>query len=203
MTLRLVVQGVPIPKKRPRFSRRGSKVVTFDEQSNEKRHIKCLLMKEMADNRVLKRIESNISVQMTFHTPIPKTWSQKRSKLVLGKPDGTRPDLDNYIKMYADVMNQLIYHDDNQITQLWSEKVYSDKPRVEIFITEIKDGDMINEHATTVKGEITLEDLNYMVRKANRLGLKNREMIRVFMVEDDEGKHYYFEVEGMKDATRK
>jgi hypothetical protein len=80
---------------------------------------------------------------------------------------------------------------------MWSEKRYSTNPRVEITIESIGE-DMINEHAITVQGEIGLEDLNYMVKKANRLGRTGRELIRVFSQEDNEGKHYYFEVEGMK-----
>ena len=61
---------------------------------------------------------------------------------------------------------------------------------------------MINEHALMIKYDITLEDVNYMVRKANRLGLGKRELVRVFMQEDNEGKHYYFECEGVKGGQR-
>lgn len=57
---------------------------------------------------------------------------------------------------------------------------------------------MIKEHAKTVKELITLEDLDYMVKKANLLGLKNRQLFRVFSEEDAEGKHIYFEVENLK-----
>lgn len=176
----------------------GNHVRTYDEQTVEKKKMACQIMKEMAVKGIIRRLDGCLIMQMTFHTPIPRSWSKKRSKSVLGKPNKSRPDLDNYVKMYADVMNNLIYDDDNQITHLWCEKLYSDKPRVEITITELKEGDLINEHATTVKDFITIEDLNYMVKKANKLGLKNRDLIRVFMQEDGEGKHYYFEVEGMK-----
>ena len=61
---------------------------------------------------------------------------------------------------------------------------------------------MINEHAITVKKNLSLEDLNYIIRKANRLGQLDRVLIRVYMQEDDEGKHYYFECEGPKQETR-
>lgn len=58
---------------------------------------------------------------------------------------------------------------------------------------------MINEHALTAKKDLSIEDLNYMVRKANKLGRSNREIVRVFVQEDDEGKHYYFECEALKE----
>jgi len=112
------------------------------------------------------------------------------------KPKTTKPDIDNMAKYYLDVMNDLVYDDDRFVTELWCEKLYSVKPKVEIYITPIG-GKMINEHVTSTK-ELTIEDLNYMVRKANRLGLRDRQLIRLFMEEDDEGKHYYFECEGLK-----
>lgn len=59
-------------------------------------------------------------------------------------------------------------------------------------------GVMINEHALTFKGEITVEDLIYMVKKAHRIGKSGRDLIRVFVQEDEEGKHVYFEVEALK-----
>ncbi len=200
--MRLILNQVPVAKMRPRFKRLGSKVITFDAQKEQSRTARCLLIQEMAQISHLRLLESSLSVQMTFHTPIPNSWSQKRRKSVLGKPDARRPDCDNYIKFYLDIMNNLIYRDDNQVTELWCEKKYSDRPRVEIFIIEKKEGNMVNEHVITVKENLTLEDLNYMSRKANRLGVSHREIVRVYMEEDDEGKHYYFEVEAMKHGIR-
>lgn len=196
--IKLTIEGNPIPKLRPRFAIQGFAIKTYDKQTKEKKLARCLIMQELSRKGILKRLQSPISVGMTFHTPKPKSWSQKRSIAAEGKPDPTRPDLDNYAKFYCDMMNDLVYQDDNLITELWCEKTYSDKPRTEIFIIELKDGEMIKEHATTVKGEITLEDLNYMVKKANKLGLKDREVFRVFMEEDDEGKHVYFDCTGPK-----
>lgn len=57
---------------------------------------------------------------------------------------------------------------------------------------------MINEHALTVKNDPTKEDLAYLIRKANKLGLRQREIVRVYTQDDEEGKHFYFEVEGLK-----
>ena len=95
-------------------------------------------------------------------------------------------------------MNKLIFEDDSLITELYCVKRYSNTPKTTIRLKEHKAGKMIKEHATTVKGEITMEHLEYMVKKSNRLGLKNREIFRVFMEEDSDGKHIYFECEGMK-----
>lgn len=197
----IIIDGVPIAKKRPRFSRQGNRVRTFSCQKHDEAKIKWELQKQMADKQLLKCVEAPISVQMSIHTPIPKTWSQKRLKEVLGKPDITRPDIDNYAKAYLDAMNGIVYGDDNQVTELWCEKIYSDKPKVIISIFEKNRYNMIQEHASTVKKEITIEDLEYMVKKANRLGLIDRQLVRCFMQEDSEGRHIYFEVEGMKNGS--
>lgn len=56
---------------------------------------------------------------------------------------------------------------------------------------------VINEHAVTVKGHITQDQISYIAKKANRLGLQKRQLFRVFTQEDDEGSHVYFETEGL------
>ncbi len=192
--------GIPVAKRRPRFSRRGDYVVTYNEQRFQENDIRYQILNQMSLCGPVTPVLCNVALQMYFHTPIPGSWSRKRRIAARGLPDCTRPDIDNYVKMYCDVMNELIYKDDRQVVSLYCEKSYSDRPRVELYITNLKEGDMINEHAATVSGEITIEDLNYMIRKANRIGLKSRELVRVFTQEDDEGKHYYFEVEGLKDG---
>lgn len=195
--IQFVIPGAPVPKLRPRFTRHGK---TYDTQSKQKEALRLHLLSQLRDNGILSVSKAPLSVQMVFHTPIPKNTPRKAAKALEGHPNVKRPDLDNYAKFPLDVMNGLVYEDDNQIFDLWCEKRYSSSPRVEIFIKERTD-DMINEHAMTIntlEGDITASDLNYMVKKANRLGLRDRELVRVFMEEDDEGKHIYFECEGPK-----
>lgn len=42
-----------------------------------------------------------------------------------------------------------------------------------------------------------MTDLDYLIKKANRLGKAGREVIRVYQQEDNEGIHVYFEVTGL------
>lgn len=134
--IHLKITGKPIAKQRPRFCAGGK---TYDKQSKQKKIARCTIMKEMGDKRVLKRMNGPLDVEMTFHTPIPASWPQKRKKQELGKHNPKKPDLDNYVKFYCDVMNGLVYADDNQIVKLWCEKRYSDQPRVEIKISELQE----------------------------------------------------------------
>lgn len=53
---------------------------------------------------------------------------------------------------------------------------------------------MRNEHAIAYKDKISMKDLEYLIRKANRLGIIGSEIVHVYQTEDDEGFHVYFEV---------
>ena len=138
MRLEMTIMGNPITKLRPRFTKVGR---AYDSQKLEKQATRCLIMQEMAKNRQIRRLRDAISIEMTFHTPVPKSWSKKKAMAVLGMPDTRKPDIDNYAKFLLDVMNNLVYDDDSQVTTLWCEKKYSDKPRVEIILQEVADED--------------------------------------------------------------
>jgi hypothetical protein len=56
---------------------------------------------------------------------------------------------------------------------------------------------MLNEHAITYREKISMKDLEYLVKKANRLGKNGRDTVRVYQQEDGDGFHVYFEVTGM------
>ncbi len=55
---------------------------------------------------------------------------------------------------------------------------------------------MLHEHAITYKDRLTVADLDYITRKANKLGRNGREVIRVHEERDNEGIHVYFDVIG-------
>lgn len=55
---------------------------------------------------------------------------------------------------------------------------------------------MLNEHAITYSEKITMKDLEYLVKKANKIGKKGRDIVRVYQQEDAEGIHVYYEVTG-------
>ena len=54
---------------------------------------------------------------------------------------------------------------------------------------------LINEHALIIKDEISLEDLSYLIKKANLIGRNGRQIYRVYSEETGDGKHYFFECE--------
>lgn len=189
----LSVLHKPMGKARHRMN----KGTAYDPQVKDKRGLKWHFAAQMRDKGLLKLADGPIAGYMRVCMPKPQSWSQKRLKSAEGQYVTTKPDIDNIEKFYLDVLNGIAYSDDKLIASLWCEKVYSDTPGVWIDLEPIG-GSMINEHAMTVKETITMEELNYMIKKANRLGKMNREITRVYAQEDDEGKHIYFEVEGPK-----
>ncbi len=62
---------------------------------------------------------------------------------------------------------------------------------------------MLHEHAVTYKDRLSVADLDYIVKKANKLGRLGRDIIRVHEETDSEGTHVYFDVMGMKNEQRR
>jgi Holliday junction resolvase RusA-like endonuclease len=192
--VKLTVDQKPISKARHRYARG----IAYDPQSKEKQKLKWHFGQQMRSKGYLKLAEGPISASVTCFMSKPKSWSQKRLKEAEGSPVITKPDIDNVVKFYFDVLSGIAFSDDKQISSLWSEKIYSDEPGVVIEIKPIGEK-MIDEHAKTVKEPITMEDLAYLVKKANTLGKMDREVKRIYAEEDDDGKHIYFVVEPLKE----
>jgi len=57
---------------------------------------------------------------------------------------------------------------------------------------------MLNEHAVTYKERLSISDLDYIIKKANRLGKNGKEVMRVYQQEDNEGFHVYYEIQSVK-----
>lgn len=61
---------------------------------------------------------------------------------------------------------------------------------------------MLHEHAVTYKDRLSIADLDYIVKKSNKLGKVGREVLRVHEESDAEGTHVYFDVTGMHEQRR-
>ena len=186
--------GQPIAKKRHRMANG----IAYDTQSKIKRNLKWAFAAQFREQGYLKPLKGPVACYLDISVQIPNSWSKKRKKAALSQFVTTRPDLDNYEKMYLDVLNKIAYEDDSQIASIVSNKRYNNKPGVEINLIPLEDNNMINEHAIKFKDKLNDEDLNYIVKKANRLGLSNRQVIRVSKEEEENGTHIYFWVEGLK-----
>ena len=192
--MRFIHEGTPIPKQRPRFANG----IVYDPQNKEKNKMKWEFANQFRKQGYLNALEGAIAAQVDIRYSIPKSWSKKHKKEAFGKYHTSKSDLDNVIKWYFDILNTIAYRHDAQISSVFAQKTYSDKPSVEINLFEIGD-EMVNEHAITYKDNLTIENLDYLIKKANRLGLNHRQIVRVFQEEDEEGTHVYFSVSALKE----
>lgn len=62
---------------------------------------------------------------------------------------------------------------------------------------------MLHEHAITYQDRLSVADLDYIAKKANKLGRCGREVVRVHEETDSEGTHVYYDVTGMKFEQRR
>ncbi|WP_241685238.1 RusA family crossover junction endodeoxyribonuclease [Companilactobacillus metriopterae] len=134
MELNLVINEIPVPASRPRVARWGTYIA--EPYKSYKKYVEQL-GKEQFKN---KHFEQGIalSVDIKFYRPIQKSISKVEYSRRLNNEHlpTVKPDIDNYTKAILDGLNGYAWHDDNQIIQVKSTKLYSDKPRTEITIRE-------------------------------------------------------------------
>lgn len=138
----MVLPIIPTPQMRARHMTGVSKsgktfaaTYTPKKQKEEAGSIMQLLAQYVPE----KPMEGYINIVISAFLPIPQSkpqwWKEAASKEYI-KPTG-KPDVDNLAKNILDCMTKMsFWHDDNQITRLLINKVYSEKPMWVIGITE-------------------------------------------------------------------
>lgn len=81
-----------------------------------------------------------VVIDAIFMMPIPKSTSKVKQRAML---NGTyhhtvKPDVDNILKFYLDVLNNLVVKDDNQVVEVRARKIYSSKPGVHLRIIPVE-----------------------------------------------------------------
>ena len=130
------IPGNPIPLKRHRVSRNGG---MYDPSSKDKKQIWL----QIAKYRPKQPLKGNIYLKTIFYMPRPKSQYRtgKYAHLLKDKCKDVRyhsskPDLDNLVKMIADILQPQMICDDSQICILQAEKIYGTE-RTEVTIEEI------------------------------------------------------------------
>lgn len=139
MVMKFTVTGEPKGKGRPRFNpyARHSRPRTPEDTVVYENWIALQYSNQCGD---MFPNDAAISMTIKAYYRIPKRTSRKdRVLMEMGTIRPTKkPDLDNVIKVYADALNEVAYHDDTQIVSLACEKLYSDNPRVEVVLESVK-----------------------------------------------------------------
>lgn len=131
-----VIPGNPISLKRPRYSSATKRM--YNSQRNEMLVMSIGLQSQHDDDPLF---EGPLHMDVTFYMPIPASMSKKTQDRLNRSHNTSRPDLDNLIKLVADISNGILYKDDALIASISAKKVYDINPRTEFSIQSIKSGE--------------------------------------------------------------
>lgn len=147
MKVFFTVFGEPGSKGRPRFSVRNSKNGNFVSVRTPERTViyENLVKTEYLNQTDRFRFGDNdmLKLDIAAYYKIPESKSKKtKINMVSGiiRPV-KKPDVDNVVKIIADSLNEIAYHDDKQIVECSIRKFYSDVPRVEVEIERIENNE--------------------------------------------------------------
>lgn len=144
----------PLAMPRPRFSRDGrtfytkGKMIKEHKQQVKDEFFKVAREKGYKDDVIFKG-DTPVLVYIRFYFKIPVNDPKylKEDKRAGRVRHLKKPDLDNLIKTYLDALNPTsddprgAWEDDRQVVSIGAKKLYADKPRVEIMVREITDGE--------------------------------------------------------------
>lgn len=136
-TVYFTVDGLPVGKQRPRFSKVGGFVKTYTPKktADYESAVKESATKAMGSSEPL---ETPVAAYVYIKLPVPKSYSSQRKKDCLygfEKPT-KKPDLDNIVKSVLDALNGVVYQDDCQIISIHATKCYASEPGVDVMIKE-------------------------------------------------------------------
>jgi Holliday junction resolvase RusA-like endonuclease len=132
--MRLIIPGEPTAKQRPRHGKFGT--YTPEQTINYETLVRQLYIQQ----NFARQLEGQLKLKVNAYFAIPKSAPKKaREAMILGilRPV-KKPDWDNVGKIISDALNKLAYHDDSQIVSASVEKWYSENPRIEVELEEIK-----------------------------------------------------------------
>ena len=140
MIIKIIIDGEPVGKGRPRFNENG-KPYTPAKTRKYEQYIKMCYRVQNGQNRTPEGCAVAVTIRACFG--VPKKTSKKKREFMLKKfyplRPKKKPDVDNIAKVILDALNGLAWEDDKQITGLLITKEYSETPRVIVEITEVQE----------------------------------------------------------------
>lgn len=129
------MDGQPVGKGRPRFSRKSGTAYTPEKTARYEERLAWTAQAAMA-GRPLLIGPLNVVMLAFMQIPASKSAKWKAGAIAGANRPTTKPDADNLVKC-LDSLNRVVWVDDAQVVQLAISKRYSERPRIEISITEI------------------------------------------------------------------
>jgi len=135
MTFQLIfsVEGDPVGKQRPRFTKTGH-AYTPKKTSDYEGMIADKAMVAMGPTTPL---ETPVAVYIYANYKVPASYSkQRRSDCLAGIERPKVNDIDNVCKCVLDAMNNIVYLDDKQVVSLHATKRFDTIASVHVLVKE-------------------------------------------------------------------
>ena len=136
-----VVPGEVVAKGRPRFSTVGgyAKAYTPKKTSDYEKKVKECYLKEVQYQPMRWCNKEPLEIVLNVYVEIPKSASKKaKTEMLLHGYPTKKSDCDNYLKSVCDALNGVAYTDDSQIVIATVNKIWSEKPKAEITLRQVK-----------------------------------------------------------------
>lgn len=130
--LLLFLDGIPQPYARPGGGRTCRR---YNPKAAEKKSAQWKVISQYN----AEPLDDPVKVSFQFFFPVPRSMSKKKQREMLqGKIRHTKkPDVDNLVKFYLDVLNDLVIDDDKQVVEITATKNYSNNPQTIITIEKL------------------------------------------------------------------
>lgn len=135
--IQFTVYGEPVAQGRPRAANIAGHIRMYDPKKS--RDYKDYVKLAAIEHTPKALLEGPLNLEVRIFRPMPKAFSKKKAAMAeqgLLRPT-TKPDTDNYLKGIKDALKNVIWKDDSQIVDVYVSKFYSNRPRVEIKVTDL------------------------------------------------------------------
>ena len=143
MVISFVVPGEPRGKGRPRFTKTGHPYTDSETRAYEN---KIIAYYRKAAGAARFPQDAFVAVYVVAYIPMPKSATKANRAAMEAKQilPSRKPDIDNIAKAVLDALNGVAYHDDARVQKICCEKYYSEIPRLEILLKEVKQSDSMD-----------------------------------------------------------
>lgn len=133
-----IVEGEPIPWKRPRFNGKTKVIFEDSKVKDFKARVQAAYYDEIQYQPMRFDKDEPIEMIVNFYLQTPKSVSKKTLfNLITNLRPTKRPDGDNLYKGVADALNNIAFLDDSQIVSGTFRKFWAEEARTEIIIRKI------------------------------------------------------------------
>ena len=132
--MKLVIPIEPVEQQRPRIRKGGRGLYDPKKVRDFKKEVA-----EYVKQQDFSKFEDKaLNVKIKFYRQVQNSISKKERELRLSDVHRpiVKPDLDNYTKSILDALNSVLWDDDAKIVHAELDKIYSEKPRIEIEVEE-------------------------------------------------------------------